>query len=64
VLVFLVLVCKRKTVRRVRNRLRITCSPMLYSDGSAGVPGVGVQEEDSVEGEEQIKDYVLTCALF
>jgi hypothetical protein len=37
---------------------------VLYSEGSAGVPGVGVQEEDSVEGEEQIKDFVLTCALF
>jgi hypothetical protein len=58
VLVFLVLVYKRK---RVRNRLRITCSPKLYSEGSAGVPGVGVQEE---EGEEEIKDYLLTYALF
>jgi hypothetical protein len=52
--VFLVLVCKRKMVR---NSLRITCSPALYFEGSAGVPGVGVQEE---EGEEQIKDYLLT----
>jgi hypothetical protein len=62
VLVFLALVCKRKTL--VRNRLRITYSPVIYSEGSAGVPGVGVQEEDSEEGEEQIKDYVLTYALF
>jgi hypothetical protein len=37
---------------------------MLYSEGSAGVPGVGVQEEDGEKSEEQIKDYVLTCALF
>jgi hypothetical protein len=62
VLEFLVLVCKRKIVWRVRNRLRITCSPVLYSEGSAGVPCIGVQEEDF--GEEQIKDYVLTYALF
>jgi hypothetical protein len=51
-------------VRRVRNRLRIMCSPVLYSKGSAGLPCIGVQEEDSEEGEEQIKDYVLTYALF
>jgi hypothetical protein len=57
-------VCKRKRVRRVRNRLRITCLPVLYSEGSAGVPGVGVQKEKGEEGELQIMDYVLTCALF
>jgi hypothetical protein len=49
-------------VWRVRNRLRITCSPVLYSEGSAGVPCIGVQEEDF--GEEQIKNYMLTCDLF
>jgi hypothetical protein len=51
-------------VRRVRNRLRITCSPVLYFEGSPGVHCIGVQEDDSEKGEEQIKDYVLTCALF
>jgi hypothetical protein len=34
-------------VRRVSYRLWITCSPVLYSEGSAGVPCIGVQEEDS-----------------
>jgi hypothetical protein len=62
--VFLVLVCKRKTVSRVRNRLRITCSPVLYSEGSAGVPCICVQEKYGEEGEVQMKDYMLTCALF